>query len=157
MSRRNYRDAKRKRERGAFLALPVAVLNSQTYARLSPHAVKLLLDLGSQYRGDNNGDLSAPWKLMRPRGWRSEETLSKAKQELLQARFIVEMRKGRRPNVCTLYALTWFNLDPSTKHDVGPSGFVYGAWKAEEPVPPLVRRVPKNTVLTTPAVVVKAA
>jgi len=157
MSRRDYRDGKRKRERGPFLAVPAVVLNSQSYARLSSHAVKLLLDLGSQYRGDNNGDLSAAWKLMGPRGWRSEETLHNAKQELLRARFIVEMRKGARPNKCSLYALTWHGLDPSPKYDVAVTTFVFGAWKAEEPVPAILQRPSKNDVLTTATVVARGA
>ncbi|MDP1672845.1 MAG: hypothetical protein Q8L65_06970 [Burkholderiales bacterium] len=161
MGNKRYKESKAKRERGGFLAMPFNVLNSRTYAGLSAHAVKLLLDLGSQYRGDNNGDLSAAWKLMKPKGWRSEETLAKAKQELLRAGFIIEMRKGRRPNVCSLYALTWQALDPSTKHDAGPKGFTFGAWKANEPMPAIKPRVPttggKITPLTTPAVVAEAA
>jgi hypothetical protein len=150
--------AKDKRDRGRFLALPLTVLLSHAYSRLSPYAVKLLLDIGSQYRGDNNGDLCAAWKVMQPKGWKSEETLAKAKQELLRAGFIVEVRKGYRPNVCSLYALTWQALDPNPKHDAGAShAFVFGAWKSNEPLPPiprLLRAIPiKNTVLTTPAVV----
>lgn len=156
MSRRNYQEGKAKRERGAFLAVPAAVLKSRNYARLSPYAVKLLLDLGSQYRGDNNGDLSAAWKLMRPRGWKSEETLHNAKQELLKAGFIQEMRKGQRPNKCSLYALTWLDLDLSAKYDIKPSSFQFGAWKAEEPALALLR--PKQiSPFTTPTVVGRAA
>lgn len=161
MARSNrYKNGKDKRERGAFFAVPAVVLNSRAYTKLHPRAVKLLLDLGSQYRGDNNGDLSAAWKLMQPRGWRSEETLAKAKQELLQAGFIVEMRKGHRPNVCSLYAITWLALDPSHKHDTGPNGFVFGAWKANEPMPPIRPRLPKHphkiTPLNTHSVAVEA-
>jgi hypothetical protein len=160
MGKNRYKEGKNKRERGAFFAIPAVVLNSHSYANLSAYAVKLLLDLGSQYRGDNNGDLSAAWKLMHPKGWRSEETLAKAKQELLKAGFIMEMRKGHRPNVCSLYALTWLALDPCSKHDAGPSAFVFGAWKANEPLPQMRPRLPallrKITPLTTPPVVVEA-
>lgn len=152
-----YREGKQKRDGGRYLAVPVSVLNSRSYARLSPYAVRLLFDLGAQYKGDNNGDLTAAWKLMQPRGWKSEATLNKAKQELLQARFIIEMRKGARPNKCSLYALTWFRLDTSPKHDARPSAFVFGAWKAQEPVPPALVKAAKNAVLTTSAVVARAA
>ena len=55
-----------------FLALPYSVLNSPLFLALAPHAVKLLLDVAAQYRGDNNGDLALAWKLMQPRRWRSE-------------------------------------------------------------------------------------
>lgn len=152
MSRRRYKDAKKKREKGAFLALPMTVLNSYAYTKLSPFAVKLLLDLGSQYRGNNNGDLCAAWKVMRPRGWRSEVTLGKAKKELLLAGFIFEARKGRRPNICSLYAVTWQDLDHSIKHDVGPKSFLFGAWKVNEPVPSIksfpvrqINKIPPTT------------
>lgn len=73
-----------------FVALPYSVLNSPLFTSLSPHALKLMLDLAAQYRGDNNGDLALAWKLMQPRGWRSEATLHKAKRELLDAGFLYE-------------------------------------------------------------------
>ncbi len=118
-----------------FLALPYSVLQSKSFITLSAKAVKLLIDLAAQYRGDNNGDLAAAWKLMRPRGWRSEDTLNKAKQELLSSELIYEARKGRRPNVCSLYALTWFELNLSAKHDyTARSGFKRGAYRLREPL-----------------------
>ena len=110
-ARDRWKEGRDKRERGRFLALPYAVLTSAAYLSLSPHGIKLLIDLGAQYNGSNNGDLSAAWKLMRPRGWRSEETLAKAKKELLRTQLIVETRKGWRPNRASLYAITFFALD----------------------------------------------
>ena len=65
--------------------LPRELIDHPAFLRLSAHAKALLIDLGAQYRGDNNGDLGCAWKLMKPRGWRSEATLHKAKQELLHA------------------------------------------------------------------------
>lgn len=64
---------------------------------------------------------------MRPRGWKSEDTLNKAKRALLDSCLIVETRKGQRPNKCSLYALTWFALDEcGGKLDYGPPGFRAG-------------------------------
>ena len=129
-ARQNWKEGRDKRERGRFLALPYAVLTSAAYLSLSPHGIKLLVDLGMQYYGRNNGDLCAAWKLMRARGWHSEETLHKAKKELLQAQLIVETRKGGRPNRTTLYALTFFALDYcGGKLDITPAGFPYGGWR----------------------------
>ncbi|WP_426176304.1 hypothetical protein [Massilia sp. TWR1-2-2] len=113
---------------GAFLAVPLAVLNSPKYRALSGSAVKLLFDIASQYNGKNNGDLSAAWKIMKPKGWRSEGTLDRAKKELLAAEFIDETRKGQFPNTCSLYGLTFKALNPNPKLDVGPNGFAAGAW-----------------------------
>ena len=141
---------------GPFLALPRDLIDHPAFLRLSPYAKALLIDLGAQYRGDNNGDLSCAWKLMKPRGWRSEATLHKAKHELLTAGFIFEARKGRRPNVCSLYALTWLVIDASAKHDCTPAAFERGAYRRSDPVQ-LVRVPPKNAGLTTPRAVARAA
>jgi hypothetical protein len=112
----------------------------------------LLIDLFAQYRGDNNGDLYAAWKLMKPRGWRSEETLAKAKRELLDYGLIVETRKGARPNKASLYAVTWCDLDPcGGKLEVKPQYFDRGKYRLRDPVPPL--KPTKIDVLTTAAVV----
>ena len=113
---------------GGFLMLPHALLNCAKFRALSPIGVKMLLDIAGQYNGKNNGDLSAAWKVMQPKGWHSEATLSKAKKELLKAGFIAETRKGRLPNVCSLYGITWQQLNPTPKLDVGPGGFPYGQW-----------------------------
>jgi hypothetical protein len=113
---------------GGFLALPMALLNCTKFRALSPSATKLLIDVASQYIGNNNGDLSCAWKIMHPKGWNSEATLNKAKKELLAAGFIGETRKGRLPNLCSLYGITWQPLNPNKKLDVGPNGFPVGAW-----------------------------
>ena len=56
-ARRRWKEGRDKRERGRFLALPYAVLTSAAYLSLSPHGIKLLIDLGVHYNGSNNGDL----------------------------------------------------------------------------------------------------
>ncbi|WP_158219809.1 hypothetical protein [Ideonella sp. A 288] len=124
-----------------FVGIPRSAYNSPLFIALSPWAVKLLVDLGAQYTGHNNGDLAAAWKLMHPRGWNSETTLNKAKKELLAAGFIVEMRKGRRPNLCSLYALTWRPLNPSPKHDFGPNGFEAYAYQKKLQTTPTITRI----------------
>lgn len=140
-----------------FVALPYSVLNSPLLVKLSPHAIKLMLDLAAQYRGDNNGDLSAAWKLMQPRGWRSEATLHKAKRELLDAGFLYEARKGRRPNVCSLFALTWFPFDDRDKFDPGAkAGFVRNEFRFKAPLK-VVSAPRTNDAPTSPAVAAAAA
>lgn len=105
-------------------------------------------DLFAQYRGENNGDLCAAWKFMQPRGWRSELTLQRAKQELLKLGLIVETRKGARPNKASLYAVTWCALDHCNgKLDISPAVFSRGAYRLRDSVPILTV---KNEGLTTP-------
>jgi hypothetical protein len=136
----------------AFVALPYSVLNSPLFVALSPHAVKLLLDVAAQYRGDNNGDLSIAWKIMQPRGWRSEATLHKVKRELLEAGFLFETRKGHRPNTCSLFALTWRTLDASDKFDPGAKGgFMPNEYRFKVPLVVVPGRV-QNAPPTSPAV-----
>ena len=94
---------------GSFFALPNAVLDSSNYRMLSAQAVKLLCDLGGQYRGTNNGDLSATWRLMHARGWKSRDTLGHALAELLHFGLIERTRQGGLHR-CNLYALPGWPL-----------------------------------------------
>ena len=138
-----YKSAKEKRDSGAFFTVPATVLNGSAYIGLGAYARMLLFDLLAQYRGNNNGDLCAPWKLMKPRGWKSEQTLHYAKRDLLEAELIFETRKGARPNKCSLYALTWFALDECDgKLDISAQSFPRGAYKWKGPLPPLIKTRP---------------
>lgn len=151
MARKRFKGASEKRDGGTFVIIPLAVLTSRAYLDASPHARMLLFDLLAQYRGNNNGDLCAAWRLMKPRGWRSPVTLNKAKRELLELGLIVETRKGARPNKASLYALTWHALDEcSGKLDLSSKAFPRSAYLKRNTPPPLK---PKNALLSTPAVV----
>jgi hypothetical protein len=136
---------------GGFLALPHALLNSPKFRALSSSAVKLLIDIASQFNGKNNGDLSAAWKVMKPKGWRGEGTLNRAKKELVEAGFIVQTRQGRLPNLCSLYAITWQPLNPNPKLDIGPNGFPVGAWAT------LPREAPKKNANANAKMIVVSA
>lgn len=138
MSSNRYKEGKQKRDPGAFLLLPHVVLHSQAYLSLPAFARALLIDLAMQYKGDNNGDLCAAWKLMKKRGWKSEATLHRAKLQLIAAGFIFETRKGARPNKASLYGVTWLALDDcGGKLDVSAKSFPRGAYRKHDPYPPL--------------------
>ena len=105
---------KGRKTKGRFLALPASVVDSDDYKSLSGNAVKLLMALLYQYRGKNNGDLSAAYTIMKGMGFVSKDTLQRAKNELLEKQLIIQTREGRFTNpggVCALYALTWLPLD----------------------------------------------
>jgi hypothetical protein len=106
MSRRN----NWKNKGPSFVALQHRMLRHPSFLSLSARAVKTLLYLAGQYRGKNNGDLQATWKLARSAGFRSSANLRAALRELEAAGFIVCTRQGGR-NVCSLYALTWLAVD----------------------------------------------
>lgn len=131
-------NAKGRRSGGSFAAFPHAVLKTQKYAALSSWGVKLLVDICAQYNGRNNGDLQAAWSCMSKRGWHSKGTLHRAIQELESAGFILRTRQGGR-NACSLFAVTWENIDECkdrrtgfTKLDVGPTKVAAGTWKDGE-------------------------
>lgn len=142
-----------RREGGSYYSLPHAVMQSPNYLALSAHAVKLLNDLGLQYRGSNNGDLSAAWKIMQPRRWRSRDTLCRALAELLHYGLIEKTRQGGL-NHCSLYALTWCAIDEcSGKLEVPATTVASGRWKIAQP--PMPRPVRKNAAPNTVGVLVR--
>ena len=101
---------KSKRNDGGFLSVPKIILRNPNFLMLTTKAARLLLDLGEQYNGSNNGDLCATWSMMRQRGWRSPETLNNALRELEYYGFIHMTQQGglNRPS---LYAIAWFSID----------------------------------------------
>ena len=94
---------------GSAFIMPMALLNHPNFMRIGPHTSKLVLDLGRQYSGLNNGYLCPAWELMRKQGWRSRETLAVAIAELEHYRLIVKTRQGGR-NCANLYAFTWWRI-----------------------------------------------
>lgn len=88
-------------------SLPAALLALDDMKQLSAKALKLLIDLGAQFNGRNNGDLCATLSMMRLRGWNSNDTLTKAKKELLERNLILETKQGGLGIGPSLYAVTW--------------------------------------------------
>lgn len=112
---------------GAF-ALPKALMNLDDFRSLPPSALKVLIVLGHQYNGYNNGDLSASHNTLKEWGGMAESTLSKSLKILQDKNLIVKTRtnyKGKAGARCALYALTWnaindckdknLELEPTTK------------------------------------------
>jgi hypothetical protein len=125
-----------RREPGGFAALPHCLLGSQVYIDLSAHAVKLLNDLLTQFKGFNNGDLCLAWTIMEKRGWKSRDTLNKARQELLDKELILISRYGGRRRA-QLYALTFFAIDEcNDKLDIKATERPPSLWRLHEPLPP---------------------
>ncbi len=78
--------------------------------------MKLLMHLGLQYNGNNNGMLSPTYSLMKEYGWSSTGTLYKARQGLEHKGFIVTTKIGKKiKGDCTLVAFTWNGIDESNK------------------------------------------
>ena len=126
---RSRQRAKGRRDSGTFVAMPHAILESENYARLSAPAVKLMLDLYGQYKGSNNGDFTMAWSMMKKRGWRSKDTLYRARDELIERRFVIKTRQGGKHR-CSLYAVTWQPIDACNgKLDCLSTTVAPGSWK----------------------------
>ncbi len=124
------------RDAGGFVAMPWAVLDSVAYGRLSHPARSLLWEFARQYAPGNNGRLLASAAYLSKRGWTSSDVITRAKRELLEAGFIFETVKGRRPNRAAWFALTFFSLDRIAGFDDGAAeGFRRGAYRDADPLP----------------------
>ena len=125
------------REAGRFCALPESVLRATGYTKLSHVARSLLVEILLQYRGGNNGRLLCNLNHLRKRGWNSNDTISRAKHELLEAGFIYETVKGQRPNKASWYAITWYTLDKHPGMDpAAVSAYTRGAYRKIDPLIP---------------------
>ena len=114
---------------GRFFGLPLTVIDSPAYRSLNGWAVKLLIDIGKQYNGSNNGDLQAAYSLLKHCGWNSPGTLRKALQDLQTVGLIELTRQGGRHR-CALYALTWYAIDECKgKLDVPETRAPSNKWK----------------------------
>lgn len=145
----NARNPKRKghdtsRDQGGFIALPWTVLDCPAYARLSHPAKALLVEVARQFVRDNNGRMLLSRVYMARRGWKSADTLTNAKRELLDGGFIFQTVMGHRPNKASWYAVTWRALDKLPGYDVGAvECFKRGAYQQNQLL--------KNASLVPPA------
>lgn len=137
MPRRSSRGVDTSRDKGGFIALPHAVVDSPAFQRLSHPARSLLIEIARQLLGDNNGRLLASRSHLASRGWNSADVISRAKRELQASGFIHETVKGRRPNRASWYALTWYGLPAHPKYDYEAlDTFVRSAYSRNSPLVP---------------------
>lgn len=121
--------AKGRRDQRTFVKAYRDILESPEYAALSSGAVKLLLDIYSQYRGFNNGDLIVAFTLMKTKGWGSKRALYRARDELLDRRFIIPTRRRINRKV-DLFAVTFERIDEcSGKLDCKETDAPSNDWK----------------------------
>jgi hypothetical protein len=115
-------------EGGTFSAWPHACHQHPNFCRLSLPARALLFEFVGQLRKANNGDLTCSFSILSNRGWRSRDTIERARKELEDAGWLLRTRQGGR-NAANLYAVTWLAIEPcGGKLDV-PAGPPPGTWK----------------------------
>lgn len=111
---RNRSKHKGRADTGTFFKWPHAVMDSDSFLGISGSALIVLMFLVRQFRGNNNGDLSAVFSRVEKWGIGSKSTLAKALAELQDRELILRTREGRFTNpggCCALYALTWLAID----------------------------------------------
>ena len=129
VSKGGYAKNKGRGTTSSFMKLDHVFIKSPEFGGLSSYSVKLYLEIASHYNGSNNGDLSATYKTLSKRGWRSKSTLSKSIKELVDKDFIVVTRHGGK-NCCNLYALTRYGIDDCNgKIECKPNRVPTNAWK----------------------------
>ena len=117
---------------GPWVPMPLEFLSSRACAGLSPHALKMLIDLcgqlGPNARG--NGDISAAPAKLNPKGWaKSNATRVAALDELVRAGLLCLTRQGDRRR-CSLYAVTlWPMHCEFSKLDHGPGAYTTQDWR----------------------------
>lgn len=114
----------------AAFVIPMTLLRHPNMVNLSPYGHKLIMDLGKQYTGFNNGYLCASWSLMEDQGWRSSATLHKAMLECEYYGLIVRTQHGglNKPN---LHGFTWRKIDEKQDRPllIYPGSAPSNAWK----------------------------
>ncbi|ELA6923034.1 hypothetical protein [Vibrio parahaemolyticus] len=119
-------------KRARFSQMPDYVENSISFIELNAPAKELLRRILQQYRGHNNGDLTAIWNNLKPvLSMKNERTFIKALNELIDNELLVfnglgstSRKGGRAPH---LYALAWLDVnviieggEKSTNHNRAP-------------------------------------
>jgi hypothetical protein len=77
------------------------------------------MELARQFIRDNNGRLLLSMKLLRGRGWKSADVVTRAKRDLIAAGLVHETVMGHRPNKASWYAVTWLPLNRLIGYDTG--------------------------------------
>lgn len=130
---------------GRWIPLPTAVLNSSAFTKLPFSAKVMLIELVRQLSLVDNGFLRASLNMLKPRGWNSQDTITRALKQLEAAQLVFKTHQGGRPNRASLYAVTWTSLDPSPKFDPGAHrAFLRGAWRGSDSPSPIIISSPKT-------------
>lgn len=110
---------------GRWTALPHVVIHSKEYRGLGFAARALLFDIAAQYNATNNGKLVCCMKYLKPLGWTSNDTITRALRELLFSGLLIQTRQGMKPpcSQAAWFAIGWFGLDVRTGLDIDPNKY----------------------------------
>jgi hypothetical protein len=91
-----------------YLRIDDVVYQSEAFRTLPSGALKLWLDMRTQFKGSNNGNISATMSILVHRGWTSTHTLHRVLPVLLERGLIARTRQGKPGpyRICSLYRFT---------------------------------------------------
>ena len=102
------------KQKDGFSGIPRRIIEHPSFKSLSYSARSLLIQLGYQYRGKNNGNLVITFSILKD-WFGSNTTMYRARDSLYEAGFIVSNAYGGQSGSGTklphLYALTWESID----------------------------------------------
>lgn len=98
-------------------------------------ARSLLLELVRQHNGSNNGHLHLAQSWLRKRGWKSGDTIQKARVELIKRNLIVQTKQGGLNAGPCRYALTWLPITNFVGLEIRSSEYLKGAWHFMDELP----------------------
>lgn len=126
----------------SFIQMYHFVYRSEQWAAMDALAQKLLSEIYSQYNGKNNGDFSAVESVLSERchSWASRSVLSEKLKYLERNGWILKTRQGSRHDGCNLYAVTWWPINASEKHQHPQETKASNLWKKNAHGRPLYGR-----------------
>jgi hypothetical protein len=125
---------------GSYTPLVHVVLDSVAMKGASHTARSLLLELLRQHTGGNNGHLHLAQGWLRKRGWKSGDTIQRAKRELIERNLIVQTKQGGLNAGPCRFALTWLPIANFVGLELRPAEYHKGAWHFMDALPPMQKR-----------------
>lgn len=119
----------------SYTPLVHVVLDSIALMGASHTARSLLLELMRQHTGGNNGHLHLAQGWLRKRGWKSGDTIQRAKLELIERNLIVQTKQGGLNIGPCRFALTWLPITNFVGLELRPSEYHKGAWHFMDELP----------------------
>lgn len=119
-----------------YAGIPHAALDSVAYQGATMSARCLLMELARQHNGFNNGHLHLSQQYLFRRGWKSADTIYKAKGELITRRLVILTRLGGFNIGPSRYALTWHHINNFVGLEIKRGEYHPGLYRTfKEPVP----------------------
>lgn len=116
---------------GSYSALCHQVIDSAAYQNLSRSAKAMFIEALRQHNGYNNGRLQLSSSWLGRRGWRSADTIARAKAELVSAGLLFKTRQGGLHMGPDWFAITYLPISDASGLDISVDAYqrqVYGQW-----------------------------